>query len=227
MAFMPGGISWICKELEMLECGAREDFDLYEASDWLTLLQEYSAKDMTYPSDRLKAIRGMVAELEQSRNDRYFPDYGVWEDQLVEQLLWRRDGACLDPGSLDLPSWSWAATGCRKIWCPHRYDVMLHHMPRSLGVTWSGRLRASGHLSSATKVPRYTPMSAHPSLVEYVHERIFEDNVVTDTSFAIWDTVSGSPVLGFASFDLVSAIPHAQCFVISAMARRNKRYYRV
>jgi hypothetical protein len=97
---------------------AGESFlDFRRNKSWFLLLSEYTRRALTFPSDRTEAIRGVAEEYQRSQKARYIPDYGVWEDQLTDQLLWFKDGPFFDNGRLShKPSWSWITTGSAKIW---------------------------------------------------------------------------------------------------------------
>jgi hypothetical protein len=116
ITFMSRGITWRCDSISVNE--AEEPFlDIRRNHCWALLLSEYTRRALTFPSDRTEAIRGVAEELQLSRTDRYIPDYGVWEDQLTNQLLWYKDGPFFDNGRLShKPSWSWITTGSAKIW---------------------------------------------------------------------------------------------------------------
>jgi hypothetical protein len=123
ITFMPGGITWKCNSISVNESG--ESFlDLRRNKSWTLLLSEYTRRALTFPSDRTEAIRGVAEEFQRSRTDRYILDYGVWEDQLTDQLLWFKDGSFFDNGRLShKPSWSWITTGGAKIWPQMVYFV--------------------------------------------------------------------------------------------------------
>lgn len=83
--FMPGGLTWRCRRESVDELGCGRDLIIYDHQSWSVFLDEYSNKALTIVSDRLTAIQGIVNEMQKTRNSRFL--YGVWEDQLLEQLL--------------------------------------------------------------------------------------------------------------------------------------------
>jgi len=115
--FMPGGLTWRCKERQ---CdGHGHDYDLNsnqkDYDSWLGFLEMYSTKKLTRHTDRLMAIHGVARAME-TRDGREFNfDYGCWVDSILEQLLWMDVGDNGNPLSY-LPSWCWAATGTKKLW---------------------------------------------------------------------------------------------------------------
>lgn len=141
--FMPGGMSWVCSHREYNEQWNYSKPQVFSSS-WLALLSEYTGKVLTYPSDRLVAIRGIATETTGASNlfRHMFTDektasaennvaggrpalevintmfkFGVWKAQLLEQLLWLPIEMSSDDEYLpELPSWSWAASGGAKRW---------------------------------------------------------------------------------------------------------------
>jgi len=75
---------------------------------WKTLVERFSACDLTYESDRLPAIGGLARRMKPLLDCRYLA--GLWESELLSQLLWRWFGRTKIPKDEYLaPSWSWAA----------------------------------------------------------------------------------------------------------------------
>ncbi|KAF2734659.1 HET-domain-containing protein, partial [Polyplosphaeria fusca] len=108
--FMPGGISWRCREIGLNERGVPRDLSLYSLEQrgdpsWLLILQEYSRRRLTKKSDRLVALQGVVSFVQRSRKATFHS--GIWSDRIMEQLLWIVVER-YEQGVLDLPSWSWA-----------------------------------------------------------------------------------------------------------------------
>ncbi|KAI4938645.1 hypothetical protein J4E85_001086 [Alternaria conjuncta] len=161
LAFMPHGITWTCKTTSLDEEG-RTCTQYIRSDDWFKLLENYTNRALTVPSDRPKAIKGMAEEIQSSRKDRYTPEYGVWEEGLVLQLLWRSDGPHFDDGKLPhIPSWSWIATKDVKAWPVHfnrGFHGKFEHsddMPEELVITPEGDLRLFGHLSTKERATSY------------------------------------------------------------------------
>lgn len=79
---------------------------------WTCLVQEYTACDLTVPSDKLVAISGIAKHIAALLQDRYV--VGMWRACLQGQLLWRvRNshfyGKTSRPAEYRAPSWSWAS----------------------------------------------------------------------------------------------------------------------
>jgi len=80
---------------------------------WTWIIQDYSARDLTFPSDKLVALSGLARRIQGLTGDEYFA--GLWRKDFELQLLWSRahwDTGPRDEGKGALeyraPSWSWA-----------------------------------------------------------------------------------------------------------------------
>lgn len=154
--FTSKGIIWSCAESAMNERGKSLDWGLYESASGLSCLEEYSPKYLTYASDRVIALLGVTTELAKSRKDSFVSEYGMWEDQAAEQLLWRAlEARGIDEDLPDLPSWSWAATGGSKIWMDHDdlQQAIVNGSAQIFKVKGSGSRNASGALFAAKVAP--------------------------------------------------------------------------
>jgi hypothetical protein len=82
-------------------------------SVWWALVNEYTARDLTNPKDKLPAISGLAMLLynrtfREDRTSRYIA--GLWTNALESGLLWYVDLRYDLPRPADrVPSWSWAA----------------------------------------------------------------------------------------------------------------------
>lgn len=142
--FTSEGLRWKCSECELDERGNPTDLELTETVSWVSCLQEYSKKHLTYPSDRVFALLGIVGQVGESRSDSFRLESGVWERELEEQLLWR-SLEIKNEDLPELPSWSWAATGGEKQWPP-----VVKSPGVSVQLAESASLFASGILLSAS-----------------------------------------------------------------------------
>ncbi|KAF9549266.1 HET-domain-containing protein [Agrocybe pediades] len=87
------------------EAAARNDKALREL--WGSLLERYSSRDMTEPTDKLVAFSS-VAEVYQSlTKDEYLA--GLWRRHLIDELLWKSRFMKPRPTVYRAPTWSWAA----------------------------------------------------------------------------------------------------------------------
>ncbi|KAI2628056.1 heterokaryon incompatibility protein-domain-containing protein [Hypomontagnella submonticulosa] len=89
---------------------AEEEMDIRKC--WRSLVERYSACYLTYESDRLIALAGLIGELEQNMKDVCLA--GLWRRDLHRQLCWHYDMRDLykvyrstTQGRI-APTWSWA-----------------------------------------------------------------------------------------------------------------------
>jgi hypothetical protein len=84
---------------------------VYEA--WQHIVEKYSTRDLTVPSDKLPAISGIASKIRQATHSEYLA--GIWKGHLASDLLW--SASRLKPGSAGCfalkawraPSFSWAS----------------------------------------------------------------------------------------------------------------------
>lgn len=133
--FLPGEVTWRCASVSRCECQLRphgsvvhepldrerpreissEDLKEY----WKEVIEQYTRRQLTYPSDRLAALAGCASRAHSGSPD---VDYyaGLWSDALPSTLLWVVDrppvksgghGDCdshrIEPSIA--PTWSWAS----------------------------------------------------------------------------------------------------------------------
>jgi hypothetical protein len=78
--------------------------------NWFHLVEGYTQRKLTHQTDKLPALSGLAHEYQRIHDDRYLA--GIWEQHLVDGLLWRKDmtgDIVPGPESYRAPSWSWAA----------------------------------------------------------------------------------------------------------------------
>ncbi|KAF2258818.1 HET-domain-containing protein [Lojkania enalia] len=79
-------------------------------NEWMEIVRVFSARKLTYDSDRLPAIAGLATNLQPKFQSEYL--VGLWKDDLVKGLLW----TSVEGGyyarrhkSYYAPTWSWAS----------------------------------------------------------------------------------------------------------------------
>lgn len=97
---------------------------------WYDIVEDYTSRDVTKPRDKLLALAGVVEKFHGVWNASYLA--GLWQHNLVRDLLWTKDYAKYSPRPTKYraPSWSWAAVDGRVV-CdtfdsrldPDRYDL--------------------------------------------------------------------------------------------------------
>jgi len=133
LIFSDHELLWQCKEIELrgvtgrgleylqplealpwtvFDNGEEPDFGNLDSDKiylWKTIVQQYTDRTLTDPEDRLRAIQGIVTELEMLWRDTNI--YGLWEKWFIQLLTWYKPGnererkRCLRRA----PSWSWAS----------------------------------------------------------------------------------------------------------------------
>lgn len=74
---------------------------------WWPLVEQYSSRQLSHPSDKLIALSGMASKFE-AKMGRYVA--GIWIDRdLAWNLSWRVDGTTERYSSYVAPTWSWAS----------------------------------------------------------------------------------------------------------------------
>jgi hypothetical protein len=235
VTFMPCGVTWSCKTMSVDEVGQSIP-DFGRTDNWFRLLVEYTKRSLTFPSDRTEALLGIAGDLaRRSRKDQYIQDYGVWQDGLMEQLLWFQDEPYSDEGkSRNKPSWSWTATGGAKLWpievLLEKSENRLRTAPRELIITSHGHLQISGLLSTVKQAPTYVrdQYTAHDLQIPGIQELYYSwgkghtmhSHILTQDMDDSYDRLN----LGNARFDndAVTSYSHA-CFLgMQPMAYKSK-----
>ncbi|KAH7319101.1 heterokaryon incompatibility protein-domain-containing protein [Rhexocercosporidium sp. MPI-PUGE-AT-0058] len=75
---------------------------------WLSLVQHYTNRSLTFSYDKLLAISGIAEFYARKMDDEYLA--GHFKASLLSSLLWKRHSPILPrPAEYRVPSWSWAA----------------------------------------------------------------------------------------------------------------------
>jgi len=87
---------------------------------WAGIVEDYSARDLTYSEDKLLAISAVAQEFARIFGTGYYA--GLWRSILVPQLLWKSVYPLSKPNTradtYRSPSWSWASIVGRVDLCP-------------------------------------------------------------------------------------------------------------
>ena len=85
-----------------------------DATAWYEIVTPYTMKRMTFPEDKLPALSGIAAEVQQVTGSKYLA--GLWRDSLIPSLLWTRlytsklgNEFFVRAKGDAAPSWSWAS----------------------------------------------------------------------------------------------------------------------
>lgn len=74
---------------------------------WYQLVEDYTARDLSYSSDKLVAMSGLAKAFGCETESQYLA--GNWSTNLPAALLWRIDDGKAIPPPYLAPSWSWAS----------------------------------------------------------------------------------------------------------------------
>ncbi|PVH67844.1 HET-domain-containing protein [Cadophora sp. DSE1049] len=85
----------------------KADYEKELFSAWYRLVEYYMALSLTFPADRLPALRGMTRSLEEKLGWTFLE--GVWVEDVVPGLLWSRNWLRSFRRNQTAPSWSWAS----------------------------------------------------------------------------------------------------------------------
>ncbi|KAF3036831.1 hypothetical protein E8E12_007027 [Didymella heteroderae] len=133
--FGPAELLWECAEDKCCECSnakypedrkrlhvsgnTKPTYMYTSAQIWMDLIEQYTEKELTYPSDIFPGIQGVAKAMDRAGNYHA----GIWDDDdVLQQLVWR----AAKPGRPEkwrAPSWSWAS-----VRGPVRYLLRSSHM---------------------------------------------------------------------------------------------------
>lgn len=120
---------------------------------WSRIVDQYTSRSLTLPDDRLAAIGGVAAELQERTGVPYLA--GLWNyEELPTMLLWKVDSPLYKLQSRPLktsraPSWSWAAVdGAVTIFRNHKimesFRVLNTEVSGGFGISARGSLTIEG-----------------------------------------------------------------------------------
>ena len=119
--FGPQELIWECADETSCECAGIEvtqpkpeyarvlqEGSVKQIKDmWHRLVILYTDLELTFDYDRLPALAGLAKRFKDYRHGKYLA--GLWEDTLVEDLLWHTDFPYARPEKWRAPTWSWAS----------------------------------------------------------------------------------------------------------------------
>jgi hypothetical protein len=74
---------------------------------WQNIVETYTGMHLTFESDIFPALQGIASMVQQHRNCAYYA--GLWEDSLVEDMLWYSHKPRIRQRNFRAPTWSWAS----------------------------------------------------------------------------------------------------------------------
>ena len=77
---------------------------------WGSIVQAYTRRNLTKPEDKLVALSGLAEQMSRSlKSEHVGYAAGLWEENLIYQLLWSTSGESVRSEIYRGPSWSWAS----------------------------------------------------------------------------------------------------------------------
>lgn len=109
---LPSGIFSPAQDFDVRR---QKEADNSHVESWRTIVQNLTSRGITNREDRLPAIGGVVAELQEVWKDEYI--VGVWRRTLAQNLMWYRvvshpSASLPRPVEYRSPTWSWASVDC-------------------------------------------------------------------------------------------------------------------
>lgn len=201
MFFMLDSISWVCQEGRWAERLLIRDLDFLDDFSWLALLETYSRKRITRHDDRLYAVAGIVEFLQRAKVGNYHHEYGVWDDNIGLQLLWRQPYVVHAHVSSTLPTWSWAAMQGPKRWPV--ISAALSDQTKSLNITADGSLATVGYLITQSAILQSVPCEVAWRIcnLAWHNVKIKERRQEQRRTYLIFDKTQPRSILGTAAFD--------------------------
>ena len=101
------------------ESTMRQQHQIAKFQRWYGVVSEYTRRDLTFSSDKLTAIAGLAKTFQSKYDTTYIA--GLWQENLIEGLLWCLAKPSQELASENLPSWSWARwEGVVRFWNQQR-----------------------------------------------------------------------------------------------------------
>lgn len=105
---LPNTLLWPSSAKQLLPMPPSDQEKARQA--WLSVIFDYTNRNITVPGDKLVALAGIVEEFHRVYNTEYLA--GLWQKTLLLDLLWTRSSAYeiwQRPTNYRAPSWSWAS----------------------------------------------------------------------------------------------------------------------
>ncbi|KAI0514751.1 heterokaryon incompatibility protein-domain-containing protein [Xylaria bambusicola] len=103
---------WLYAPAQM-GCTPRENWFRWNHFDaWYSVMEEYSIKDLSFPTDQLRALSGLADLFRKAHHATYLA--GLWREDLQLGLAWyvaSNDSRIVSKAGDQKPSWSWASVG--------------------------------------------------------------------------------------------------------------------
>jgi hypothetical protein len=175
IAFTGAELQWTCRTLRSCECHQRTypaqppfakcngapsaEILAKNSKIWSRIIEEYSSRELRFPSDRLPALSGLARKFGATNSLTY--NAGGWNETLLYDLVWQRDvESARVSDSWISPSYSWASApgavnfdtlGIRILALDFYTQKSWYHITKLLAVTYMARLRMAHYPFEATR----------------------------------------------------------------------------
>ena len=108
---------------------------------WRLIVQSYTSRQLSFASDKLPAVAGIVSLMPQATRSRYLA--GLWSHSLLEDLLWNVMPSSARSTTVmtyrfeeqQSPSWSWASLKQGVLWNEmHNFEPLVEVLDAQCGV---------------------------------------------------------------------------------------------
>ena len=143
---------------------------------WEELVQRYSKRRLTFPSDKLPALSGIAKQLQPLLGPGYFA--GLWEQDLLHGLFWEVQLRVYPRRTAEYtaPTWSWASVDGQVFYAgkidlskPHAEIIAVHCLPSGQDPT--GQVAQGASITICAELVAvqlvYDDHNFHPGELEY------------------------------------------------------------
>lgn len=110
---------------------------------WHRVVQQYTNMELSFERDIFPALQGVAKIVQQYRRCAYYA--GLWENTLLDDMLWHRPSPCVRPQTYRAPTWSWASVRGRVEYTEKEMEACaVVHSPQTKPVSQSALGQVQG-----------------------------------------------------------------------------------
>lgn len=119
---------------------------------WWQVIEMYTFRELTYMTDRMAAISGLINLISEARGVPV--TYGIWVPYLVSDLLWRAWDPAEGRVTNDFPSWSWlsVSVGITHMTFDVYGSAILDHGAATVSIDQTASLQRTGVPNKILKI---------------------------------------------------------------------------
>ncbi|EHY52093.1 hypothetical protein HRR83_003341 [Exophiala dermatitidis] len=204
--------------------------------NWHQLVKMYSTKRLTFSSDKLLAMVGLVKQY-MARNRLRDQDYmvGLWKPQLPHALLWRVEQG-RRPTKYRAPTWTWTSidgevtypdpSQCTRETCIEVIDLDMKYKPDNdnFGMVEAGRMKVKGFMARGL-LPRTHDYWGHtPCVIKCTKAHVALDSVSFDDRLSKLSDASGmlTEMLEVYLLPVTDVMDHVEGLLLCATMKRGE-----